>query len=145
MADASISETLERARRRLFWPGGLSARLLVLTILFAAIGGLLTIPAALAAYERQWLLDRVRAAELASAGGGRAALPAGRLHRVRGGRHRAQAGAGQLSLAPGRDRGLRLHPGRRAGLCGAEPLPRAADAADHPGDGAVPRRPGGRR
>src|SRR5204863_4673970 len=66
MADASLSETLERARRRLFWPGGLSARLLVLTILFATIGGLLTIPAALAAYERQWLLDRVRAAELAS-------------------------------------------------------------------------------
>jgi signal transduction histidine kinase len=38
----------------------------VLTIVFAAIGGLMTIPPALAAYERQWLLDRVRAAELAS-------------------------------------------------------------------------------
>jgi signal transduction histidine kinase len=66
MADASLSETLERARRRLFWPGGLSARLLVLTILFAATGGLFAIPPALAAYERTWLLDRVRSAELAS-------------------------------------------------------------------------------
>ncbi|WP_041373803.1 sensor histidine kinase [Phenylobacterium zucineum] len=53
-------------RRRLFWPGGLSARLLVLTVLFAALGGLIAIPPALAAFERQWLLDRVRAAELAS-------------------------------------------------------------------------------
>ncbi|HEX7946107.1 MAG TPA: HAMP domain-containing sensor histidine kinase, partial [Phenylobacterium sp.] len=53
-------------RRRLFWPGGLSARLLVLTVVFAALGGTLAIPPALASYEKQWLLDRVRAAELAS-------------------------------------------------------------------------------
>src|ERR1700742_2114595 len=66
MADASTTETPDRTGRRLFWPGGLSARLLVLTIVFAAIGGLMTIPPAMAAYERQWLLDRVRAAELAS-------------------------------------------------------------------------------
>ena len=52
--------------RRFFWPGGLSARLLVLTVLFVALGGLLTLPPSLAAYEEQWLLDRVRAAELAS-------------------------------------------------------------------------------
>src|SRR3989344_5459272 len=65
MADAP-TEAPERNRRRLFWPGGLSARLLVLTVVFAALGGPLAIPPAMAAYEQQWLLDRVRAAELAS-------------------------------------------------------------------------------
>ncbi|MEW5683636.1 MAG: HAMP domain-containing sensor histidine kinase [Pseudomonadota bacterium] len=65
MADAP-TEAPERNRRRLFWPGGLSARLLVLTVVFAALGGAMTIPPAMAAFERQWLLDRVRAAELAS-------------------------------------------------------------------------------
>ena len=53
-------------RRRLFWPGGLSARLLVLTVVIATLGGTLAILPAMAAYEKQWLLDRVRAAELAS-------------------------------------------------------------------------------
>jgi signal transduction histidine kinase len=67
MADAPApTDHPERVTRRLFWPGGLSARLLVLTIVFAALGGALAIPPALAAYERQWLLDRVRAAELTS-------------------------------------------------------------------------------
>jgi len=65
MADPP-TEAPERNRRRLFWPGGLSARLLVLTVVFAALGGALAIPPAMAAYEQQWLLDRVRAAELAS-------------------------------------------------------------------------------
>lgn len=65
MADPA-SAPPERNRRRLFWPGGLSARLLVLTVVFAALGGALAIPPALAVYEKQWLLDRVRAAELAS-------------------------------------------------------------------------------
>jgi len=65
MADAP-TEAPERNRRRLFWPGGLSARLLVLTVVFAALGGAIAIPPAMAAYEQQWLLDRVRAAELAS-------------------------------------------------------------------------------
>lgn len=65
MADAP-TEAPERTRRRLFWPGGLSARLLVLTVVFAMLGGAMAIPPALAAYEKQWLLDRVRAAELAS-------------------------------------------------------------------------------
>jgi signal transduction histidine kinase len=35
-------------------------------VLFVALGGALTLPPALAAFEQQWLLDRVRAAELAS-------------------------------------------------------------------------------
>lgn len=55
-----------RTGRRLFWPGGLSARLLVLTTLFVVLAGLFIVPPALAAFERNWLLDRVRAAELAS-------------------------------------------------------------------------------
>jgi signal transduction histidine kinase len=55
-----------RGDRRLFWPGGLSARLLVLTALFVTLAGALILPPALAAFEEQWLLDRVRAAELAS-------------------------------------------------------------------------------
>src|SRR5436305_2096809 len=67
MADASNDRAGPRPeRRRIFWPGGLSARLLVLTIVFAALGGAMAIPAALASYEQQWLLDRVRAAELAA-------------------------------------------------------------------------------
>ena len=52
--------------RRFFWPGGLSARLLILTILFVAGASAFALPAALASFEEQWLLDRVRAAELAS-------------------------------------------------------------------------------
>ena len=55
-----------RTGRRLFWPGGLSARLLVLTTLFVALAGAFILPPALAAFERNWLLDRVRAAELAT-------------------------------------------------------------------------------
>jgi len=67
MADAQSPQLEEGARkRRFFWPGGLSARLLILTVLFVASGGALALPIALAAYEQQWLLDRVRGAELAS-------------------------------------------------------------------------------
>jgi signal transduction histidine kinase len=55
-----------KPRRRFLWPGGLSARLLLLTVLFVAIAGLVILPPALATFEEQWLLDRVRAAELAS-------------------------------------------------------------------------------
>ena len=69
MADASAEAPRSRplaGPARFFWPGGLSARLLVLTVVFVALGGALAMPPALAAYEEQWLLDRVRAAELAS-------------------------------------------------------------------------------
>ncbi|THD77006.1 MAG: HAMP domain-containing histidine kinase [Phenylobacterium sp.] len=65
MADAPQEPSIPE-RPRLFWPGGLSARLLTLTILFVAFGGALSLPPALASFEEQWLLDRVRAAELAS-------------------------------------------------------------------------------
>ncbi|HEX5264758.1 MAG TPA: sensor histidine kinase, partial [Phenylobacterium sp.] len=68
MADAAPTpQELPRPRRpRFFWPGGLSARLLTLTILFVAGGGALAFPPALASFERQWLLERVRAAETVS-------------------------------------------------------------------------------
>ncbi len=67
MADAQASpKPTKRGDRRLFWPAGLSARLLVLTVGFVALASLLVLPPALAAFEEQWLLDRVRAAELAS-------------------------------------------------------------------------------
>ena len=65
MADA-LQEPPIPERPRFFWPGGLSARLLTLTILFVAFGGLISLPPILASFEEQWLLDRVRAAELAS-------------------------------------------------------------------------------
>ena len=55
-----------RAARRLFWPGGLSSRLLILTVLFVTVIGLLILPATLAQFEDRWLYDRVRAGELAS-------------------------------------------------------------------------------
>ena len=67
MADApSPSAPKKPPTRRFFWPGGLSARLLILTILFVAGASAIALPAALASFEEQWLLDRVRAAELAS-------------------------------------------------------------------------------
>ena len=55
-----------KPRKRFPWPGGLSARLLLFTAVVVNFGGLLILPPALAAYEEQWLLDRVRAGELAS-------------------------------------------------------------------------------
>jgi signal transduction histidine kinase len=68
MADAAPTpQELPRPKRpRFFWPGGLSARLLTLTILFVAAGGALAFPPALASFERQWLLERVRGAETVS-------------------------------------------------------------------------------
>jgi signal transduction histidine kinase len=65
-AEADAGRTARQYARRLFWPGGLSSRLLVLTLMFVALAGMLILPAALAGFETQWLLDRVRAAELAS-------------------------------------------------------------------------------
>ncbi|OXE37412.1 MAG: two-component sensor histidine kinase [Phenylobacterium zucineum] len=67
MADApKPAVTQWTSGRRFFWPGGLSARLLILTALFIILAGAMILPPALAAREEQWLLDRVRAAELAS-------------------------------------------------------------------------------
>ena len=68
MADdgSPLDPETTRERRRLHLPGGLSTRLLMLTSLFVLLAGLLVLPPLLAAFEEQWLLDRVRAAELAS-------------------------------------------------------------------------------
>src|SRR5690349_20464394 len=52
--------------RRLIWPGGLSARLLVLTFRFVAVAELLILAPSLASFEAQWLTDRVRRGEMAS-------------------------------------------------------------------------------
>ena len=64
---APTPQEIDRPRRpRFFWPGGLSARLLTLTILFVASAGAMALPPTLASFEEKWLLDRIRAAELAS-------------------------------------------------------------------------------
>ena len=48
MADALQPQAPpRRTRRRFFWPGGLSARLLILTILFVVSAGALALPPAL--------------------------------------------------------------------------------------------------
>ena len=52
--------------RRVSWPGGLSARLLLLTALFVLLTELLILIPSLAAFEDDWLIGRVRDAELAS-------------------------------------------------------------------------------
>lgn len=64
--EVEAGRTVRRAARRLFWPGGLSSRLLILTVLFVALAGLMILPPALAQFEDTWLYDRLRAAELAS-------------------------------------------------------------------------------
>src|SRR5690606_30504443 len=66
MADAPTQPDHGAPARRMFWPGGLSARLLVITAAFVAVLGAILLPPALAAFERQWPLDRPRSAELAT-------------------------------------------------------------------------------
>ncbi|HWE99439.1 MAG TPA: HAMP domain-containing sensor histidine kinase [Caulobacteraceae bacterium] len=64
MADAA--PLAPPARRRFPWLQGLSARLLLLTVVIVAIANLMILPPNLAADEQQYLLDRLRAAELAT-------------------------------------------------------------------------------
>ena len=52
--------------RRFSWPGGLPARLLLLTALFVMATELFVLIPSLAAFEADWLIGRVRAAALAS-------------------------------------------------------------------------------
>jgi signal transduction histidine kinase len=67
MADASPpDEPTARAERRFLWIQGLSARLLLLTVLIVVTANLLILPPSMAAFEQEWLLDRLRAAELAT-------------------------------------------------------------------------------
>jgi signal transduction histidine kinase len=52
--------------RQFRWPGGLSSRLLLLTAAFALVAELMILFPSLAAYQERWLLERERAAEVAS-------------------------------------------------------------------------------
>lgn len=52
--------------RRGLWPNGLSARLLILTGVFALIVELLVLFPAASSFHERWLFDRIRAAEVAS-------------------------------------------------------------------------------
>ncbi len=66
MADAAPPKDPAKNPRRFFWPGGLSARLLMVTVLIVVAANLLILPPNLAAFEEQWLIDRLRAAEVAT-------------------------------------------------------------------------------
>ena len=63
--DAAPAEPANGGRRWI-WPGGLSARLLLLTVLFALLASTLILIPSLAAYQEARFLDRIRAAELVS-------------------------------------------------------------------------------
>ena len=64
MADAA-PPTEPAPRKRFPWPGGLSSRLLLLTVLIVVLANLLILPPNLAGFEEQRLLDRVHTAEVA--------------------------------------------------------------------------------
>lgn len=67
MADpAPSSEPPQRAHGGFRWPGGLSSRLLLLTVLIVVFANLLILPPNLAAFEEQRLRDRLNAAEVAT-------------------------------------------------------------------------------
>lgn len=65
MAD-SAPPTEPKPRARFPWPGGLSSRLLLLTVLIVVLANLLILPPNLAAFEEQRLVERLRAAEVAT-------------------------------------------------------------------------------
>src|ERR1700744_2103282 len=64
--EADAGRDVRRAARPRVVAGGLSSRLLILTVLFVALAGLFILPPSLAQFEDTWLYDRLRAAELAS-------------------------------------------------------------------------------
>ena len=69
MSDASTDVGAAKpapSGRRLLWPRGLSARLLILTVLIALAAALLILVPSLADYQENRYLERSRAAELAS-------------------------------------------------------------------------------
>ena len=63
---APPTEPPKRAHGSFPWPGGLSARLLLLTVLIVVLANLLILPPNLAAFEEQRLHDRLNAAEVAT-------------------------------------------------------------------------------
>src|SRR5215469_9891605 len=64
--DAPLSDPKPRGARRVLWPGGLSARLLLITALVVVLANVIIVPVLLATRQREWLSDRVAAGELAS-------------------------------------------------------------------------------
>jgi signal transduction histidine kinase len=64
--DAPLSDPAPRGGRRVLWPGGLSARLLLATLLVVVIANAFIVPVLLANRQREWLSDRIAAGELAS-------------------------------------------------------------------------------
>src|SRR5690242_7514430 len=64
--DAPLSDPTPRERRRVPWPAGLSARLLLITTLVVVLANAIIVPVLLATRQREWLSDRVAAGELAS-------------------------------------------------------------------------------
>ena len=66
MADPALLIEPARRRRVSLWPAGLSARLLLLTVLIVVLANLAILPPNLAAFEEQRLLERVGAAEVAT-------------------------------------------------------------------------------
>jgi signal transduction histidine kinase len=67
MADAApLSDPAQRGGRRVLWPGGLSARLLLATLLVVVLANAIIVPVLLANRQRDWLGEKVAAGELAS-------------------------------------------------------------------------------
>src|ERR1700728_2904636 len=67
MADAApLSDPPRQSGRRVLWPGGLSARLLLATLLVVVLANAIIVPVLLANRQREWLSDRIAAGELAS-------------------------------------------------------------------------------
>ena len=64
--DSPLSGPSSPGERRVFWPRGLSARLLLATALVVVFANLLIVPTLLAIRQQEWLSDRVAAGELAS-------------------------------------------------------------------------------
>jgi signal transduction histidine kinase len=64
--DAPLSDPPAPSRRRFYLPGGLSARLLLATVLVVALANILVVPVLLATRQREWLSDRITAGESAS-------------------------------------------------------------------------------
>ncbi|HLY80980.1 MAG TPA: HAMP domain-containing sensor histidine kinase [Caulobacteraceae bacterium] len=64
--DAPLSDPAQRGGRRVLWPGGLSARLLLATLLVVVLANAVVFPVLLANRQRDWLSDRIAAGELAS-------------------------------------------------------------------------------
>ena len=64
--DAPLSDPAQRGGRRVLWPGGLSARLLLATLLVIVLANAVIVPVLLANRQRDWLSEKVAAGELAS-------------------------------------------------------------------------------